>query len=165
MKTTLRLAGLALGCMGVAVIVGPQTAAAQVESQQVFQLVQLDGEDLPAVIDHDDACHEELQTATLTLEPNGRWQLDMVENEVCGDMRREDQDDEDGRYEIDGNTIRFLDDDGDPPSPDDDPDIDVDELHTGTLSDQGLVVVLSDGETELMFQQQGGMAVDTPLMQ
>src|SRR5690606_31296839 len=40
MKKTLRLAGLALGCMGVAVIVGPQTAAAQVESQQVFQLVQ-----------------------------------------------------------------------------------------------------------------------------
>ncbi len=158
MKKTLGLAVLMLGGMGVAALSVPDAATAQEGSQEVYHLVQLGGADLPAVIDRDDECHDELHAATLTLEPGGRWELQMTEHEVCGNSSEEDQDNEDGRYEVDGNTIRFFDDDGDPPTPDDDLDIDVDELHTGTRTDQGLVIVLSDGQTELMFHRAGSAA-------
>jgi hypothetical protein len=132
-------------------------ARAQTAAQEVFQLVTVAGQPLPVLLEEDGDCREELLSATLTLETDGRWVLATNEREVCGNDTETDEDQDDGTYAVEGQSLRFLNDDGDAPDADDDDDdedIEVDELATGTRSGGDLVVRLADGSTDLQFRLQ-----------
>jgi hypothetical protein len=153
-RTIATLAILAASAGTTALVARAQTAA-----QEVFQLVGVAGQPLPVLLEEDGDCREELLSATLTLETDGRWVLATNEREACGDDIESDEDQEDGTYAVEGQTLRFLDDDGDAPDADDaddddDQEIDVDDLTTGTRSGGDLVVRLADGSTDLQFRLQ-----------
>lgn len=138
-------AGVALSAEG---------AAAQVASTETYQLAQVAGQALPVVTEEHDECRDELHAATLTLETDGTWSLVTTEREVCGQDVDEDEDREDGRYTIQGETIRFTDDDGDAPQADGDPnELEVDDLVEATRTADGLTVRVADDDTELTFRR------------
>jgi hypothetical protein len=137
-----------------------QTAetAAQPASPAVtgYTLVQVGDDTLPARVEKEWRCHEDVTAGTLSLRQDGRWLLETTTREVCGDRVEEDHDTDDGTYTTQGQTLRFLDDDG---RENTDrgwgigTDIDLDELRTGTLaSDDTLTVNLADG-TPLVFRR------------
>lgn len=80
-------------------------AAAQVAAQETYQLTQVAGQPLPAVVEESGNCRDELTGATLTLSPDGTWTLVTTENEICGAQTEEEGDTEDGTYTIEGETI------------------------------------------------------------
>lgn len=146
-------------CAGVALVAGGASAAAQeAPSPATYRLVEVAGGALPAVLEEADACREEVLGGTLTLEADGRWTLVTTEREVCGDAVEEEEEREDGTYEVDGDAIRFLDDDvdeSDDPEDgaDDAGEIELEDLSSGTRTDAGLTIRLEDGETVLVFRR------------
>lgn len=144
---------------GVALVAGAASAAAQeAPSSDTYRLVEVAGVALPAVLEEGNACREEVLAGTLTLEADGRWTLVTSEREVCGDAVEEEEEREDGTYEVDGDAIRFLDDDegeNDEPEGDDDDagEIELEDLGSGTRTDGGLTIRLEDGETVLVFRR------------
>ncbi len=120
-----------------------------------YTLTQVDGKPLPFVVENGWRCREEVTAATLTL-GGGRWRLETVTRERCGDRIEEERDDDDGSYTRERETIHFLDDDG---RANTDrwwsigTDIELDELRTGIVSHLGtLTAVLGDGQTTLVFR-------------
>lgn len=75
-----------------------------------------------------------------------------MEREICGTREDIEEERERGRYDVSGTTLRFFDEDGDTPSPEDDDELDVADLVTGTRSSDGLVAQLADG-AELTFRR------------
>lgn len=129
-------------------------AAAQVATEETYQLAQVAGQALPVVTEENDECRDELAAATLTLATDGTWTLVTTEREVCGQESDEDEDQEDGRYTVAGQTIHFTDDDGDTPTADgDDSELEVDDLVEGTRTADGLTVRVADGNTQLQFRR------------
>lgn len=141
----------ALGA-GVA-LAGAERSGAQRPTGAVpgtYALAQVDGRALPATVDTDGACRDELVSGTLTL-AEGVWTLETTERELCeGRAAREDRDTERGRYTVSGASVTFTeeDDDGDD-SPDTaaDTDVDVDELAAGAVDGGTLTVRLREGQT------------------
>lgn len=133
---------------------GLNPAAADAVQEEVFQLVQVAGQNLPVVTEENGDCRDELLAATLTLHAGQRWTLVTQEREVCGDQADDDEDREEGTYAVDGETIRFMDEDGDLPQDDgDDSELEIDDLLEGVRTDTGLTVRVVDGETELQFSR------------
>ena len=129
-------------------------ASAQVAAEETFHLAQVSGQALPVVTEENGDCRDELGAATLTLHTDGRWTLTTTEREVCAGATEEEEDREEGRYTIEGETIRFSDEEGDTPEDDgDDTELEVDDLVQGTRSADGLTVRVADGETELQFRR------------
>lgn len=148
---TLILAGLAYGVLGTAA-----PAAAQAASQdETFRLIQVAGKALPAVIEEEDGCREEVVSGTLTLKADGIWILVTQEREVCGDRVEEEEEREEGKYSIEGSSIRFVDDDsdGDAEEDDTDDDLDLDDMTTGTRTAEGLTVRLKGSDAVLVFRR------------
>ena len=148
---TLILAGLAYGVLGTAA-----PAAAQAASQdETFRLIQVAGKALPAVIEEEDGCREEVVSGTLTLKADGIWILVAQEREVCGDRVEEEDEREEGKYSIEGSLIRFVDDDcdGDADEDDTDDDLDLDDMTTGTRTAEGLTVRLKGSDAVLVFRR------------
>ena len=148
---TLILAGLAYGVFGTAA-----PAAAQAVSQdETFRLIQVAGKALPAVIEEEDGCREEVVSGTLTLKADGIWILVAQEREVCGDRVEEEEEREEGKYSIEGSSIRFVDDDsdGDAEEDDTDDDLDLDDMTTGTRTAEGLTVRLKGSDAVLVFRR------------
>jgi len=121
-----------------------------------YTLVQVGTDTLPATIEKEWRCRDEVTAGTLSLRQDGRWLLETATREVCGDRIEQDQDTDDGTYTTRGQTLAFLDDDS---RENDDrgwsigTDIDLDELETGTLASDGtLTVKLADG-TALVFRR------------
>jgi hypothetical protein len=121
-----------------------------------YTLVQVGGDTLPARVEKEWRCHEDVTAGALSLRQDGRWLLETTTREVCGDRVDEDHDTDDGTYATQGQALRFLDDDG---RENNDrgwgigTDIDLDELRTGTLASDGtLTVKLADG-TPLLFRR------------
>lgn len=147
---TILLAGL--GAATLAVVAersGAQGAAPAVPG--TYTLAQVDGRALPAVVDTDGACRDELVSGTLAL-ADGTWTMETVERELCdGKAPVEDRDTERGRYTLSGQTIAFTGDDADEADgadrPDAAEDVDVDEPATGTLDGGTLTVRLREGQT------------------
>ena len=130
----------------------PATAAAP----ESYQLVELAGKPLPALIDKERSCREEVTAGRLTLGKDGNWLLEGTTREVCGERVAETETDTgDGRYAVEGQTVRFYDDDGrDDRDRDNESEIDLDDLDTGTLASDGtLAVRLDDGRTTLEFRK------------
>lgn len=121
-----------------------------------YTLAQVAGKPLPVMVDKESHCEETVTAGTLTLSGENRWRLATVTSEVCGDRTDEDRDSDDGTYRTEGATIRFLDDDGDDSDRDRDlgKELDLDELQTGTIADDGtLTVRLADEKTTLVFRR------------
>ena len=144
-------AALIAGIFGVTLSV--QDAVAQSTTDEMYQLVQVDGSDLPAVFEEDGQCREEIVSGTLTLAADGTWSLDILERDVCGDRIDEGREREDGRYTVAGDEITFLDEDGDPEDTDENKRPDIDDLISGTRDGDTLTVLLDDGRTQLVFRR------------
>ena len=146
----------ALAVAGGVLAAGADGARAQATG--TWTLAEVDGQALPAVVDRD-GCTEEVTEGTLTLGGDGRWTLAVTERETCDGEVDEEREDDDGRYTVEGVTIRFLDGDGDPiedEMEDDDEegvDVDVEQLGVGTLGDGAMSVRLADGRTTLTFRR------------
>ena len=138
---------------------GSPARAQAAGSDRTFQLATVNGAQLPALVEEEDGCREELVSATLVLSATGRWTLTAEERETCGNDVKLDKDTDIGMFRITGETVQFMDIDGDIPetrqasaarAP---TDIEVDELSVGTLSGNTLNVRLTDGHTVLVFRQ------------
>jgi hypothetical protein len=121
-----------------------------------YTLVRVGDDTLPARVEKEWRCQEDVIAGRLSLRQDGRWLLETTTREVCGERIEEDHDTDDGTYTTQGQTLRFLDDDG---RENNDrgwgigTDIDLDELKTGTLASDGtLTVKLADG-TPLLFRR------------
>ena len=122
-----------------------------------YTLAEVAGKPLPAQVEKEWRCREDVTAGSLTLSEDGRWLLETTTRQVCGDRTEEDRDDDDGTYRTEGGTIHFLDDDG---RENTDrgwgigTEIDLDELRAGTIADDGtLRVQLADGRTTLVFRR------------
>jgi hypothetical protein len=120
-----------------------------------YRLVTVAGKALPATVEQGIGCREDVTACALTLRPDGTWLLETSTREVCGGRTETESDTDTGRYAIEGQTIRFLDDDGTPQTEDDnDSDDDLDDLTTGRFAAGGsLTAKLDDGRTTLVFSR------------
>jgi hypothetical protein len=131
-------------------------AAAPAETRYV--LVDVGGKALPVQTKKEWRCREDVTSGTLLLREDGHWRLETAVRETCGDRTETELEDEDGRYRAEGDTLHFLDDDGDRNRADWSlrGDIDLDELDQGTVADGGtLTVRLADDKTVLRFRREG----------
>jgi hypothetical protein len=121
-----------------------------------YTLVQVGGKPLPTTIERELRCQEDVTAGTLSLSQDGRWLLETITREVCGDRTEEDSDREHGTYTTEGQSLRFLDDDGRENRDSSlalESDDDLDDLSTGTMAADGsLTVKLADG-TPLLFRK------------
>ena len=77
-----------------------------------------------------------------------------MEREICGTNQNDEEEREHGTYTADGTSVQFFDDDGKPVVHDeDDGELDVAALRTGTRAPDGLTVRLADGKTDLVFRK------------
>jgi hypothetical protein len=130
-------------------------AGAQSPAPTRYALVEVGGKALPTTIEKELRCQEDVTAGTLSLNPDGRWLLETVTREICGDRTEEDSDREHGTYTTQGQTLRFLDEDGreSHDSGWDGMDDDLDEFKTGTMAADGsLTIKLADG-TPLLFRK------------
>lgn len=122
-------------------------------AQDSYRLVSVAGKTLPATVEDGLVCREEVTAGTLTLRPDSTWLLETTKREVCAGRTETESDTEDGRYTMQGQTIRFLDDDGKPDTDDDDDD-DLDDLTTGTIgTNETLTAKLEDNRTTVVFRR------------
>ena len=132
-------------------------AIASAPAETAYLLLELGGKPLPVRVEQS-RCHEDVVAGTLRLREDGRWRLETSVRETCGSRSKMEHDDEDGTYQAEGSTLRFLDDDGHRNRADWDFDgeIDLDDLDHGTLAEGGdLTVRLADGKTVLRFRREG----------
>lgn len=134
----------------------PEASGTAPPAEKRYRLVEVSGKPLPALIEQEWRCEEQVTAGTLTLRDDGRWLLETTVRETCGNRTEEDRDSDDGTYRTEGNTIRFFDDDGRENSARGwsvGTDIDLDEFKTGTIAADGsLTVQLADGKTTLHFR-------------
>jgi hypothetical protein len=126
------------------------------DTATVYQLAQVGGKALPVEVEKGFRCREEVTGGKLTLAQDGRWLLETSQREHCGDRATDELDTDDGRYTTEGQTLRFFDDDGKENTKDWSigKDIDLDDLHSGTLgADGALTVLLADEKTTLVFRR------------
>jgi hypothetical protein len=120
--------------------------------------VEVAGNSLPALVEKEWRCREDVVAGALTLSDDGRWLLETTTREVCGDRSKEDRDSDDGTYSSDGAALTFRDDDGDQNAEREwqvGTDIDLDEVERGTIAGDGtLSVQLADARTTLVFRRE-----------
>jgi hypothetical protein len=122
-----------------------------------YALVEVAGNRLPAETEKGLRCREEVTAGTLSLSGDGRWLLETATREICGDRTEDDRDTDDGTYRAEGSTFHFLDDDGRENTGDWglDREIDLDDLRTGTLAQDGtLSIRLASDKHTLVFRRQ-----------
>ncbi len=139
---------------GLALLVlGLWTGQAQAQSSVVgtWELAEIDGNALPAVIDQDGDCREEIVSATLTVAPDSSWRLESVERDICGNDTKEEKEQDSGRYRPDGNNVEFLDSAG--KSQKDESGDDVDDLSSGTVDGDTLTVQLGKLDKRMTFRR------------
>jgi hypothetical protein len=156
--------------IGIALVGGaPASAAAQTprvglatpaEIRQLittYTLLEVGGKSLPTLIEQEWRCHKDIIAGTLVLSGGGRWLLQTVTREVCGDQTSVQRSTDDGIYRTEAGTMRLFDENGRERTKRGwsfGTDIDLDELKTGTFGSEGILTVqLSDGHTELVFRQ------------
>lgn len=136
--------------LAVSQIAFSSDAEAQTSPMGTYTLTEVNGQALPVTIESRADCYEEVVSGTLMLQADGDWDFDYVERKICGSqVVEEDHEEEDGEYSYMGNSIRFSDD----TETYDPNDIEIDELKTGTLDGDRLMVTLEDGQTVLTFRR------------
>lgn len=142
------LALLATGAAALAAA-GPGSPA-----QESFRLISVAGRELPVVVEQEGECREELQSAMLTLETEGKWSLVAMEREICGTNQNDEEERDHGTYKASGATVEFFDVDGKPAVHNEgDDELDVAGLREGTRSSDEVTVRLADGKTDLVFRK------------
>ena len=129
---------------------------AEAQGEERYRLVEVAGSALPVEVEREWSCREYVTDATLTLRADSRWRMQYTKCEVCGNREEIETEDEDGRYSVVADTIRFHDEHGDDDERDWNiaRDIDVDELATATRAlDGALMGRLRDGKTTLVFRR------------
>jgi hypothetical protein len=156
--------------IGIALVgVAPAPAAAQTprvglappaEIRQLittYTLLEVGGKSLPTLIEQEWRCHKDVIAGTLVLSGGGRWLLQTVTREVCGDQASLKRSTDEGMYRTEAGTMRLFDENGHERTKRGwsfGTDIDLDELKTGTFGSEGILTVrLSDGHTELVFRE------------
>lgn len=127
------------------------TACGGEEPAEMFTLTDIGGQPLPVTYPEEAGCQEELLSATLSLEADGEWDMNMTKREICGDAVEEDEDEEEGSYTVNGSSYAFE-------SPqvsaggNNAGEIEIEQMQQGTLEGDVLTVQLRDG-TVLRFQR------------
>ena len=142
MRTTFRILGSLI--LVTAVLHGSTLAQS---AAGTYTLAQIGTNSLPATVETEDNCREEVVNATLTL-ANGTWRLERLERDVCADKTDDEWEVDSGRYRVSGSTIEFLDKDGKTQQNEEGDDLD--DLSSGTLEGGTLRVKL--GRSALMAQ-------------
>ncbi|HEY7479248.1 MAG TPA: hypothetical protein VH680_01930 [Gemmatimonadales bacterium] len=138
--------------------VGPAPAAEIRQLITTYTLLEVGGKSLPTLIEQEWRCHKDIIAGTLVLSGGGRWLLQTVTREVCGDQTMVNRSTDDGIYRTEAGTMHLFDAAGRERTAKRGwsfgTDIDLEELKTGTFGSEGtLTVRLSDGHTELVFRQ------------
>ncbi|MGH7481866.1 MAG: hypothetical protein ACRELV_06890 [Longimicrobiales bacterium] len=129
-------------------------AGAQAASAGTYELVEVGGSPLPAVVEESTNCTEHVTSARLELQDDGDWELEIAERETCGAEVEEESESEDGEFDLDGSTIRFRSDDDDDDVDDDDVgEIEVDELVSATLDGDTLRARVRGSDAVLVFRR------------
>lgn len=143
-----RMTIIAVAAFGIGVLSTAAVATQSAPEAETFTLVAVNGAGLPALVEEEEGCREEIVAGAITLEADGDWVLTTREREVCGERVEEEEEREEGTYEAEGDGIRFIDDDDDDDAGDRDQDeVDIDELATGSRTAAGLTVGLEAGGT------------------
>lgn len=147
-----RMTIIAVAAVGIGAVSTAAVATQAAPEAETFRLVEINGAGLPALVEEEDGCREEIVAGAITLEADGDWVLITREREVCGGrVEEEEEEREEGTYEAEGDDIRFFDDDDDDAhddaEDDDHEEVDVDDLATGSRAADGLTVRLEDGGT------------------
>jgi hypothetical protein len=130
------------------------TAIAAAPTTERYRLVEVAGNALPAEVEKEWNCREQVTRGMLTLGADSTWSFRATIREVCGDRAEVDTEEESGRYSLEGGTIGFRDDDEDDRDGKLRRDVDLDDLETGTLAADGtLTARLEDGTTTLVFRK------------
>ena len=135
-------------------MIGTLMAADEATAQHVigaWELVQVGGKELPAVLEVEGDCREEVVTAVLTLNADSTWKLERTERDVCGNKTEEETETETGRYRLTGSNIEMLDADGD--SQQDDAGDDLDDFSVGNVQGKMLNLRLGKAETQVAFRK------------
>ncbi len=116
-----------------------------------YELVDIAGNALPAVVETTDDCTEEVTSAQLVLEADWTFRLEVNERETCGTDVEEDVETEEGVFTMDGETILFdIDED---PDDDDSTEIELDQLLSATVDGDMLHVTVRDTDAMVMFRK------------
>jgi hypothetical protein len=129
-------------------------AAGNARAQSVtgtWDLRQVADKALPAVIEVEGDCREEIVSATLTLNADNTWRLERTERDVCGSKVEDEKESDSGQYRVGGTTIEFMDDDG--KSQQEESGDDLDDFSVGTVADNVITVRLGKTETSARFQK------------
>ena len=116
-----------------------------------WDLVQVGGKALPAVMEVEGDCREEIVSAVLTLNVNNTWKLERAERDVCGDKVDEEKETDEGRYRVTGSTIELLDKDGKTQT--DEAGDDLDDFTAGTVANNTITVKLGKTDNTVMFRK------------
>ena len=131
-------------------------ASAQAPAPSRYTLVEVGGKALPTTVEKELRCREDVTAGTLSLSQDGRWLFETVTKEVCGDRTEEDSDRDHGTYTTEGQSFRFLDDDGRENKDSGwgtGTDDDLDDFKSGTMgADGSLTIELADGRP-LLFRK------------
>jgi hypothetical protein len=143
------------GMAGIALVLAAGVIVASAAAQSVsgtYILERVGSSGLPATVEVEGDCREEVLAATLTLNANDTWRLETRERDVCPNETEDENESATGRYRVSGTTIEFLDDDGE--SQQGESGDDLDELSTGRIEGTALRVRLGRTETTLQFRRQ-----------
>lgn len=127
-------------------------AAAQSPHAGSYELTEIAGSALPMVVDSTDSCREEVTAATLVLNEDWTYRIDVTERESCGEEVEEDVETEEGTFAMQGDTIMFASEE-DPEDDDDADEIEVDELVSAMPMGDMLHVLVTEQNVELVFRR------------
>jgi hypothetical protein len=129
------------------------TDAAQSQVAGTYRLAEIGGAALPATIETEDDCREDVVSATLTLDAQGTWRLEWVEHEICPNQKpEEERESGKGRYRANGAALEFLNDSG--KSQGDSDGDDLDDISAGTIESNTIRVKLGNTDKMLVFRKQ-----------
>jgi hypothetical protein len=129
------------------------TGKAQSQVTGTYQLAEIGGKALPATIETEDECREDVVSATLTLDTNGTWRMEWVEHEICPNQQpEEERENGKGRYRANGAVLEFLNDAGKSQGESDGDDLD--DISTGTVESNTIRVKLGNTDKMLVFRKQ-----------
>lgn len=126
--------------------------SAQTDAVGTWELVAIDEDSLPAVVDTTGNCTEEVTAAELVLDADGGWQLTISERETCGAEVAEDTEMEVGTYTLQDTTIQFNANDADTDD-EDDAELEIDDLISGTIDGSMLHARVADSDAMVMFRK------------
>ena len=137
--------------MGVSTLAEAQSTNGGAAPSGVWLLTRIGGEELPAMVEVDGGCREEVTVAVLTFEANNAWHLEWTEREICGDKVDEESESETGVFTFSGNNVELL--DGRGMTQQEDSGDDLDDLSTGTLAGNTLTLRLGKTDRTATFRK------------